>query len=231
VDFDSNNNLILSPDSLQISDSFDAIKTVLFICGAKRSTLDEAAEAFFGRFGSLKNMLKADKEELTDLGFLTEIQATKIKIMCAFMMQMMIDRYPMPVKTDGETFSDYLKAVFFFERREKLMIFPVNSSGSAVASHIINEGAQNSVHVIFDNIRKYMFEGGKRGRFIIAHNHPDTVCTPSADDISATDFIKNKAAECGGELLGHYIVGVDGVFKIPENSNYLEFLFNQNEWE
>lgn len=145
---------------------------------------------------------------------------------------MRLERFTLPLNiSDKGRLFEYLSAVFEFAACEKLYIFPLDSSDSIVAAYPISNGSQNSVQVNFAAMLGYMFKGCEQGKFIIAHNHPDSSREPSPEDISATAFIKNKSLEYGGEMLAHYIVGTDGVAEVPSEYNYTEFLFDRDKWE
>jgi DNA repair protein RadC len=148
------------------------------------------------------------------------------------MAKLLTDRYKLPIKADeSDNFFGYLKALFFFERNERLAVLPMNGSGAVIGAYFVSEGNRKSVSACFDNILEYIFKGCKQGKFILAHNHPENLSEPSAEDISSTAYIQNRALECGGELTAHYIVGTDGVSKVPMECSYIEYLFNKQNLE
>ena len=189
------------------------------------------ADFLIARFGTVKRVLSATIDEICEGGVVTEkrggrhTSGERIHDACA------VRALQKPIKFDDlNTLTDYLKALYSLECREKLYMFSVDKKGFLKHRRLISEGTYSNVQVDFGQISKFMFNEPS-GRFIITHNHPNASCTPSSGDISSTAYIKNRALELGGEMAAHYIIGADGITRVPEEFNYAEFLFNRDKWK
>lgn len=55
---------------------------------------------------------------------------------------------------------------------------------------------------------------------VLAHSHPTSSCTPSAQDRLTTDRLSALARLAGATLIDHLIVGVDGIHSMAANRQF-----------
>lgn len=88
------------------------------------------ADFLIARFGTVKRVLSATIDEICEGGVVTEKEAGGIRLVSAFMTRVLLERFKKPIKFDDlNTLTDYLKALYSLECREKLYMFSVDKKG------------------------------------------------------------------------------------------------------
>lgn len=100
---------------------------------------------------------------------------------------------------------DYLLMKIGYSSQEAFCVLFLNSAGKVIKDEIMFKGSKNRSIVAVDEIyRKAILL--KASSIIIAHNHPSSSLTPSAEDIELTKRIKSAGEMLGIQLLDHIIV-------------------------
>ena len=154
------------------------------------------ADFLIARFGTVKRVLSATIDEICEGGVVTEKEAGGIRLVSAFMTRVLLERFKKPIKFDDlNTLTDYLKALYSLECREKLYMFSVDKKGFLKHRRLISEGTYSNVQVDFGQISKFMFNEPS-GRFIIRNIRAELAeeGVPMADKVELGIMIETPAA-------------------------------------
>jgi len=116
-----------------------------------------------------------------------------------------------PVATNLVAVQRYLTRAFIGKKQEKIGLLYLNSRNMVLGFEIVAKGRYNVVNTDVKTILASVFRFGADG-FIISHNHPSGVVTPSEADIALTRKIQGAAEFVGLRMFDHIIVGGDRLF-------------------
>jgi DNA repair protein RadC len=169
------------------------------------------------KFGSLKQVIDAEREQLLEIGGLGEHSAIFISFLKKF-----CGKYgELKIKSENSISSSneavkYLKSVLSGEKIEKFFMLILNSANKVTECLEIESGTPNSSPIIPRKIAQIALEN-RAVSTIIAHNHPGGTLKPSQNDISSTNAIVNALNAIDVSLLDHIIISNDNHFSFKEN--------------
>lgn len=187
---------------------------LLLFFSIPRVDTNESAHRLLETFGSLEGVLKADHIALTSVNGIGEKTALQIKLI--FDIYNRINEQKSAGKRNmlvKENVKDFLVSRMSKYNDEVLMLLMLNLSGELIRSCVIGTGGKKFVGI---DIRKILEPAYacNAASVIIAHNHPDGILIPSAEDISATAHIYSSLKPLHLDLSEHYIVNSSGVLGI-----------------
>lgn len=190
----------------------EIIEMLLFYVFPRVNTNDLAHE-LIDRFGSVKGVLSASREEL--------MQVKDVGENCAFALSFfnMLAGYIARQELGGVDVRDYRRTLdyvstFFGEDdTEKIKVFCVNSSCRIQSTSDVAHGSSDCVSIDFKELTKIVLNSGC-DVIILAHNHPHAPNTPSQEDIAVTRKIITYLRMLDITVLDHYIVGSDGIMSM-----------------
>lgn len=114
-------------------------------------------------------------------------------------------------KTAAQILEKYLDGI----DREHLVIMGLNTKNFVNIINTVSIGSLNSSIVHPREVLKPVILGNCAS-FIMGHNHPSGDSTPSKEDITITNRIKECGRILGIELLDHIIIGSDEYSSLKE---------------
>lgn len=190
------------------------ILELLLFYSVPRKDTNEMAHRLLKKFGSLASVFDADINQLTECEGISENTAVLIKMIPQLSRAYNLNRYTRyPTFATTEKIGKYLVNYYIGQTNEKLIALYLNGKLEVIDTVVISEGTVTSSHV---DIRKIVEEGIKRKAafVVLAHNHPDGVIMPSAEDKYVTGELEKILNKLAMPLLEHYIVGIDGYYKL-----------------
>jgi DNA repair protein RadC len=193
-------------ESLRSFEDHNILELLLFYAIPQKDTND-LAHALLDKFGSLSAVFDADLGELCKVNGIGENAATLIKL-----IPQLARAYLMDKETRYPNFSDlhklgaYLVNYFIGENNEKLIAVLLNNKCDLIDIIVVSEGTVNRTDGFMRKIAEAAF-AKKAASFVLAHNHPDGNCTPSAADISLTSNYSRIFSDLGLPLTEHIVVG------------------------
>lgn len=175
-----------------------------------RGNTNELAHELINKFGSLRGVLSASKEEL--------MQVKSVGENCAFALKFfsMLTAYAarqdigsVDVRDYGRMLG-YVSTFFTDEKTEKIKVFCVNSACKIQSVSDIGKGTADCVGLDFKELTRIVLNSGCNV-IVLAHNHPGGVNTPSQEDVAVTRKIINYLKMLDISVLDHYIVGTNGI--------------------
>lgn len=123
--------------------------------------------------------------------------------------------YKQRTVSDPRAAYELVKEILEDEDREKLVACFLNTKNQPVALNIVSIGSINSSIVHPREIFKAALLSNAAS-IILFHNHPSGDPTPSREDFSATERIRDCGKLMGIDLLDHVIVGDDKYYSMRE---------------
>ncbi len=193
-------------EGLRSFQDHNILELLLFYAIPQKDTND-LAHALLDRFGSLAAVFDAEIGDLCKVKGIGENAATLIK-----MIPQLARAYLMDKETRYADFSDlhklgtYLVNYFIGEKNEKLIAVLLNNRCEMIDIITVSTGTVNRTEGSVRKIAEAAFSLNASS-FVLAHNHPDGDCIPSAADISLTRNYSKIFSELGLTLAEHIVVG------------------------
>jgi DNA repair protein RadC len=184
---------------------YEMLELLLTYVRAQKDVKPEA-KRLLRKFGSIREVLDADRELLMEIDGIGIQTATLIKLVkdlgTAYLRHKQIKRK----KVNGAyDIIDYLKATVGSNPNEQFLVLYLNTMNEVLADELMDEGVVNTAVIyprkIIENALKH-----NASALIIAHNHPSGDAAPSSDDIHLTRTLKQIGAGLGIEVQDHIIV-------------------------
>ncbi len=175
-----------------------------------RGNTNELAHDLINKFGSLRGVLNASKEELMQIKTVGENCAFALKffnMLTAYAARQDIGSVDV---RDYRRMLDYVSTFFTDEKTEKIKVFCVNSSCKIQSVSDIGKGTSDCVGFDFKELTRIVLNSGCNV-IVLAHNHPGGENTPSQEDVAVTRKIINYLKMLDISVLDHYVVGANGI--------------------
>ncbi len=199
------NRFITSPESFE---DHELLELILFYAIPRKNT-NEIAHRLLLRFDSLKGVLDASTQALTDVEDIGESTAIYIKAISALVLKYHISEQKSEdlLKTP-DALATFLKSLFIGTQNESSYILLFDNSKRLITCSKIGEGFSME-HTL--SMRKAALTAitSNATSAILVHNHPNGRAFPSGDDIHATNKAKMILEALGITLMEHFIVAND----------------------
>ena len=194
------------------SGDFDSLsereRMILLLSYSEHSSIEEKADRLLETYGNIKSASDADPEFLAKNCNVSIQTAVLINLIpqidrfCAINSKnILLDTY----SRRKQFFASYYKGI----RREKLVVAALNRRRRLIAAAEIAEGSSTDVSFSKRLIAEFAVKNNS-DTIILSHVHPMSNCTPSPEDIRATESIVAAMKHIDITVLDHIIVGDDG---------------------
>lgn len=198
----------------------EALELLLFYAIPRRDT-NPIAHALMERYGSLTAVLNAPIEDLVKVDGIGENAAVLLRLVGQMELKArQADSESARPITSAEAAGQYLLDRFCGAQHELAYQLCIDRKGKLLTCKRLTEGTDSYVEMDVRRIVENALLSSASG-VIIAHNHPSGIALPSADDIAATQRVKDALSTIGVQLIDHIIVA-DGDFVSLTQSGYLE---------
>ncbi len=196
------------------------LEMLLFYAVPKIDT-NPIAHRLIEEFGSLRNVLEADYEELVEIKGIGENAASLIKF-----SQQFSGRYlrASSFEEDSQRFTDtdalrrYYEGVFLGVKNEQIRAMLVDDNLFMIKEQMIMEGTVGKAEFSIRKFADFVIKNSSN-RVVIAHNHPNGSPMPSKEDIIVTKELYTLLEKLEISLVDHIIVGRAGSFSL-RSKNY-----------
>jgi DNA repair protein RadC len=181
-----------------------------------RKDLKVLAKGLIERFGSLKQVIDANQDDLKQIKNISDYSAgflfflKKFASLYSHLDIKEKDKLLSPVKV-----RNYLVSTLSGEKIEKVYIIILNSSCRVTDCLEVEKGTVNKSLFIPRKIAEIALKYNAAS-IIIAHNHPGGILKPSQVDIDATVSVKKALDSIEVSLLDHVIVSNNKYFSFME---------------
>jgi len=211
----------LSDRDLSGFSEHELLEMVLYFCYTRADT-NELAHKLLDRFGSLDAVMSSTPEELASTGIIGKRPAETVTILYSLAAYLRRGGGAEPVDArDHIAVGKYIQSFFIGEEREKLLIFPLSSDLTIRNCILLGEGGRQNIRFNASEIAKKMLPLKQRS-LIIAHNHPFSTSSPSANDVHSTNTLVSGLRAYGMTLEDHYIIGTDGFTSLRQTGALYE---------
>lgn len=199
---------------------YEILEFALFFALPQKDT-KPIAKKLIEKFGSLKNILHADFDELNK-AFEKIKGVSKHTVLFLYFLKYFSIKYSEFKVKEKEKLSSpqevvvFLKNLMDFCDKEKMYAVFLNASNGVLDYKIISEGTVGRSAVYPGQIAKWALILNARS-VIVSHNHPGGVCKPSQNDIMATQAIQKALKTIEVELLDHIIVTGSDYYSFKDN--------------
>ncbi len=189
------------------------LELMLFYAIPQKDT-NPLAHALLDKFGSIKNVLKADYDQLMKIKGIKSNTATFITFLNSLLNY---TEKPFDQKVINSTAlaRAYAKRLYFNTDVEQFYIICLNHANEVITCELMNTGTTDQVNVQIRNITKIAIDN-KCNKIIICHNHPLGMATASDEDLKFTYSIICSCMLNTIEVIDHIIVGRDKAISLAE---------------
>jgi len=187
---------------------------ILLRTGNRNESALMLADRLLSRFGSLPELAQTSYEELLSVKGIGPAKAADI--LAAFELAKRLGESRMEFEgiiSNPQDAAQLVLGELSHADKEHFMIIMLNTKHRVIAKKVVSIG---HLHASLVHPREMFKEAIKRSSaaVILVHNHPSGDLTPSRDDITTTERLRDVGEMLGIEVLDHIIVG---------NNNYLSF--------
>lgn len=199
---------------------YEILEFALFFVVPQKDTKD-IAKNLINKFGSLKELLNADYEEI--MSCLKDVKGVKshATLFLYFLKYFAIKYSEIKVKQKEKLSSPnevvtYLKNLIGTSSEEKMYALYLNASNQIIDCKKISDGTVSHSAVYPTVIAKDSLLKKARS-VIIAHNHPGGISKPSQNDIIATEAVTKALKTIEVVLLDHIIITATDYYSFKDN--------------
>lgn len=194
---------------------------ILLFYAIPNGDTNPVAHRLVERFGSLRNVLEADYDELCKVKGIGENAASLIKF-----AQLFSGRYLRASSFDENTLrlSDtnalrrYYEGVFLGVRTEQVRAMLLDDNLRFIKEQLIAEGTIGRVELTTRKFTDFVIKNNCN-RVVIAHNHPNGIPLPSKEDIISTKELLNIFEKLEISMIDHIIVGRTGSYSLRSSEH------------
>jgi DNA repair protein RadC len=183
---------------------------LLLTLGTPRRDCKPAAKAALARFKSLRGVLEAPVEELTQVPGIGPVNSTAIRLVAEVARELLRERAEQQEFPDScatpQVVYDYLYSSMSGLRKEVFKVLYLNSQNRIMEIAEMSQGTVNASVVWVREVVERALRLGAAA-MIFVHNHPSGVPAPSRQDRDITRDLVFAAATMNIRALDHIIIG------------------------
>jgi len=194
---------------------YEILELVLFYAIPRRE-VKEIAKQLLKKFGSLRGVLEAPSAELQSIKGISRNSTILIKLIRDIIPLYLKERTNEKPQVSCTTeLLDYWRARLGALREEHIYAIYLNAKNMVLGVETLGEGTVTGVLIQPRRVIEGALKQGAAA-FILVHNHPSGVVTPSADDIEITKKLLKVGKALDISLHDHIIISRDQHFSFRE---------------
>ena len=206
---------------LDALEDHEFLELILFYAIPQKNT-NELAHRMLNEYGSLKDILEADTENLTRIDGLSEHSAMLFKvIMAATRKYINSVNDIMEARLTPENIHLYIKSLFYGKTDETAYVLLLDRNCVVRKIRKMSEGTINATTLRTRDVVKVAVDE-KYPYLMLAHNHPGGNPIPSKSDLYLTKAIELALNFVDVRLVDHVIVAGERVISLQQNFKILE---------
>ncbi|MDD9334980.1 MAG: DNA repair protein RadC [Rickettsiaceae bacterium] len=205
--------IIVSAENLA---DYELLEMILFSV-IPRKDVKPLAKELLTQFGSLANLINADKEKLLNIKGTNDNLYVNFVIMRELTNRMLKQKViNQNVISSWNVLIDYLKATMGSMKTEQFRILFLKKKNVLIADEILSQGTIDQATIYpREIIKRALFN--EAGAIILVHNHPSGVSKPSNTDIELTHKIVETCANMNISVHDHVIITANEYFSFKSN--------------
>ena len=200
-------------------DEKELMRFMLDSCISRKTRSRAAEQALIDRLGSVSRLIFAPLSELCGSGALTDGEAARLKLIGAMFVAAELEKLDGAISADDEAaIGRYLPLLYLSHPVEVLYVIPV--VGKKLGEpRLLAKGTEMNVGIGIERITDVLDNVPSCKECILVHSHPGGSSKPSPEDIRVTELIFRSLFSCGYFLREHYVLGRDGISRVPYDRN------------
>lgn len=199
------------------------IVELLLTYAIARKDVKPIAKALLKKFGNLKNILTADRAELSGIEGMGEASATMIKFVSSIIplyhLQVLEES---PLELDSvDKLAEFFRARIGAEKIEVLEMACFDSQFRLLPKGAIRlfEGSANTANVDIRRIVECAIKLGASS-IVLAHNHPSGDAKPSLADVEFTRNLSNACRPIKLDFIEHIIIAKNAFYSFRRDGHF-----------
>lgn len=190
---------------LQSFPPHNVLELLLFYSIPRRDT-NEIAHRLLNHFGSLTNVLDAPTEELCKVDGIGQSSAVLISLVAQLARRYLAEQSNEAISFHStQQFRQYVISKFIGQKSEIVYLFCLDNAGHLLHSCPVSLGTKYAVNLDNRTLLEIAFRHNAT-KIVMAHNHPNGVCSPSRSDVQLTEAAVRLYQDVNIQLLDHLIV-------------------------
>jgi len=179
------------------------------------------------KFDRVVKLLFAPDSELGGDNGLSPSEIRRFRVIGSMFMMTRLERIGRKIKANDEPrIAEYLSLLCLSHSVEVLYILPIVGKNIKVKDAVLlSSGTEITVGVTVEGVLSVLKRFPGCTEFIMAHSHPYNSSKPSSNDVWVTERLFGRLFSAGYTIREHYVVGCDGVRRVPYDKNPLRYLF------
>ena len=203
------------PDSLT---EVELLEVLLYSCFTRKNT-NPLAHKLIRTFGSIKNVLEADKESLMTVSGIGNKTVAFLQVTAKVYKRVSETKTERVTRRSFEDFKRKATEDFLNKNKECMRVYLLDSKYRVILSVDLSDYNSNKVEVHLLELTKIIIVNKPYGA-VLVHNHPSGSFMPSKLDDEATEKIVNLLYFHGVKLIDHIILSEYGAYSY-NNENRL----------
>ncbi len=184
---------------------------ILLFNAIPRKNTNGIAHSLIDAFGSLYGVFHASPDELRSVNGVGPEVAAYLRCIGLIIPRAEKPKNTSPIKFNLQSFSQHVSQSFSSLNQEVIEIFCLDASERVKCSRRFTSDSANRVQVRSEEINRYIVTTLPSG-IVAAHNHPEGICRPSAEDDRFTAQLMMTCSMNNIKFYDHLITGEDGVY-------------------
>ena len=203
----------------------EVLELLLFYARA-RGDVNPLAHALLDTFGSLRGVLEAPVDQLTQVPGVGEETATLLSLMVP-----MFRRYELCICQERKRLmncrevKEYCSALLTGLRKERFYVISMSTQMRVVGQRMLAEGTLSEVMAHPRMVVETALNHNAYG-VILCHNHPGGSERPSMGDVDITVELESVLSKLGIALIDHVIVADGKVYSMIEHGDFSSHIFS-----
>ncbi len=194
---------------VEVFSKHELVELLLFFGVAQKDT-NPLAHRLIDTFGTIREILSADRDVLMRVEGMTPGAATLLKLVGDLRRYCAEEEMPMGTSlADIEDQVKFLMPKFDMQSSEAVWMVSLDHACRVLAVHMVSRGTPVSSDINVREILRYALADNAI-KIILAHNHPSGLALPSRADLDATAHIARTLKPAGVTLLDHFIFARGG---------------------
>lgn len=191
----------------------ELLETLLYSSRPRVDT-NGCAHSLLERFGSFKDVVEADIEDLTEVPGIGVQSAIMIKLILECAKRYARDcAVPVTRYNSLSQILHYLFRLYIGVTRERLYMMLFNNRMNLLDCVLVSEGTVNSTSLPLAKINDIIVKK-KAAAVVLAHNHPSGLAVPSPNDYELTDSAQVYLESIGIAFVEHLLIADNRFYPI-----------------
>lgn len=191
---------------------------LLIRTGNKTNSAIDIAQQLLNKYGSIRNCLQLNLEELCKQSGIKKAKALVIMSSIELARRMTLEDIKQSDSiTNPKVLTNWFNYQFTNLMQEIFVVVYLNIKNNVIGFDVISKGGLNSASIHAREVFRNAIVKGA-ANIICIHNHPSNDITPSSSDNEVTIMLSDASKLVDIPLLDHVIVGSNKYYSFRENN-------------